>query len=116
MKRTFMKDNFKVKLLKEVYQKKNLFGEIYPYREYEIDYFEESYKLIIDDKIVGNRGGNLKIKCIENNEKNEKQKVIYIYTYNGEKKPPIIFKFVDRRYKDIYDYLLENKYIYEIST
>ena len=116
MKRTFMKDNFKVKLLKEVYQKKNLFGEIYPYREYDIDYFDESYKLIIDDKIVGNRGGNLKIKCIENNEKNEKQKVIYIYTYNGEKKPPIIFKFVDRRYKDIYDYLLENKYIYEIST
>ena len=116
MKRAISKENFKVILLKEVYQKKNLFGEIYPYKEYEIDYFDESYKLIIDDKIAGNKGGSLKIKCIENNSKNDKQRIIYIYTYDGEKKPPKIFKFLDKRYRDIYDYLLENKYIYEIQT
>ena len=116
MKRTFMKDSFKVKLLKEVYQKKNLFGEIYPYREYDIQYFNENYRLIVDDKIAGNKGGSLKIKCIENDLEKDKQQIIYIYTYDGEKKIPRIFKFVDRRYKDIYDYLLENKYIYEIQT
>ena len=116
MKRENLKENFKINLTKELYRKRNLMGEIYPYREYEIEYFDESYKLIIDDKIVGNRGGNLKIKCIENNSKNDKQRVIYIYTYDGEKKPPILFKFVDKRYRDIYDYLLENNYIYEIST
>lgn len=116
MKREVFKDNFKIKLLKEVYQKKNLLGEIYPYREYDIKYFEERYKLIVDDKIAGNKGGSLKIKCIENNEKNERQKIIYLYTYDGKKKPPVFFKFVDKQYYDIYDYLVENNYIYEIQT
>ena len=116
MKRETSKENFKVILLKEVYQKRNLMGEIYPYREYDIQYFNENYRLIVDDRVSGNSGGNLKIKCIENNEKNEKQRIIYIYTYDGEKKPAEIFKFLDKMYRDIYDYLLENKYIYEIQT
>ena len=62
MKRENLKENFKINLTKELYQKRNLMGEIYPYREYNIEYFDERYKLIIDDKIAGNKGGILKMR------------------------------------------------------
>ena len=53
---------FKIKLVKELEQNKGASNVdmgcfIHPYREYMVEYLKgENYKLIIDDKLVGNRG------------------------------------------------------------
>ena len=62
MKREISKENFKINLVKEVYQMKTKEGfYLQPYREYQIDYFSEKYKLIVDDKTSMSMSMSLKV-------------------------------------------------------
>ena len=112
MKRENLKENLKINLAKEVYQKTNLFGGAYPYREYEID-DGEKYQLIIDDKISGNSGGSLRIKL--NIVKKDKIINVYIYIYNGKRKKTEIFEYKNPKYSILVEKLEKKGYIKKIE-
>ena len=107
-----MKDNLKISLVKEVYQKITLFGVAYPYREYEI-YDGEKYQLIIDDKISGNSGGSLKIKL--NLLQKDKTINIYSYIYNGQRKKAETFEYKNPKYSILVEKLEKKGYIKKIE-
>ena len=113
MKREISKENFKINLVKEVYQKTNLFGGSYPYREYEID-DGEKYQLIIDDKISGNSGGSLRIKL--NIVKKDKIINVYSYIYNGQRKKAETFEYKNPKYEILVEVLEKRGYIKKINS
>ena len=84
---------FKIKLVKELEQNKGASNVdmgcfIHPYREYMVEYLKgENYKLIIDDKLVGNRGGSYKIKLILlRRDEGSQYIVMYIMLKDGYQK------------------------------
>lgn len=101
--------NFEIKLLKEVYQKKTK-DECYmhPYREYNLRCSDEVYILKIDDRISGNSIGLYVVKLykIETVEK-----LIYKYEYELKGRKPYIFIYVDSDYSDIIGILEEKEII-----
>ena len=107
---------FKIKLVKELEQNKSASNVdmdcfIHPYREYIVEYLTgENYKLIIDDKLVGNRGGSYKIKLIKKDE----GITVYSYVYNAEKRIPEVFEYKNPKYYDIIVALEEAGYIKKI--
>ena len=108
-----MKDNLKISLVKEVYQKITLFGVAYPYREYEI-YDGKKYQLIVDDKISGNSGGSLKIKL--NLLQKDKTINIYSYIYNGQRKKAETFEYKNPKYEILVEVLEKRGYIKKINS
>lgn len=103
MKREISKENFKINLVKEVYQMKTKEGfYLQPYREYQIDYFSEKYKLIVDDKTIGASSGNYKafIYLIHPIGR-KKEQLIYKYEYELKGKCPYIFLYSDSLFSDI---------------
>lgn len=101
-------NNLKIQLVKEVYQGKEF---TLPYRQYVINYYDELYKLDIDDEIVGNNGGSYKAKLyfIKSNV-DRKQKEIYSYEYNEKN----VKENYNKNYKDVINYLLNNNLIKKI--
>lgn len=106
---------FKIKLVKELEQNKGASNVdmdcfIHPYREYIVEYLTgENYKLIIDDKLVGNRGGSYKIKLLKKDED-----IVYSYIYNAKKRIPEVFEYKNPKYHDIIVALEEAGYIKKI--
>ena len=104
---------FKIKLVKELEQIKGASNVdmdcfILPYREYIVEYLSgEKYKLIIDDKLVGNRGGSYKIKLIKKDE----GIIVYSYVYNAKRRIPEVFEYKNLKYDDIIVALEEAGYI-----
>ncbi len=104
---------FKIKLVKELEQNKSASNVdmdcfIHPYREYIVEYLTgENYKLIIDDKLVGNRGGSYKIKLIKKDE----GIIVYSYVYNAKRRIPEVFEYKNPKYDDIIEALEEAGYI-----
>ncbi|MBB1544638.1 MAG: hypothetical protein HG454_000235 [Clostridiales bacterium] len=107
---------FKIKLVKELEQNKSASNVdmdcfIHPYREYIVEYLTgEKYKLIIDDKLVGNRGGSYKIKLIKKDE----GITVYSYVYNAKRRIPEVFEYKNPKYDDIIEALEEAGYIKKI--
>lgn len=106
---------FKIKLVKELEQNKGASNVdmdcfIHPYREYIVEYLTgENYKLIIDDKLVGNKGGSYKIKLLKKDED-----IVYSYIYNAKKRIPEVFEYKNPKYHDIIVALEEAGYIKKI--
>ena len=96
---------FKIKLVKELAQNKGASNVdmdcfIHPYREYIVEYLKgENYKLIIDDKIIGNKGGIYKIKLIL--LRKDKDIIIYSYVYNAKRRIPEVFEYKNPKYDAI---------------
>lgn len=109
---------FKIKLVKELEQNKGASNVdmdcfIHPYREYMVEYLKgENYKLIIDDKLVGNRGGSYKIKLIL--LKKDKDIIIYSYLYNAKRRIPEVFEYKNPKYDAIIADLEASGYIKKI--
>ena len=101
-------NNFKIELLKEVYQGKEF---TLPYREYVVSYHDEEYHVTVDDKIYGNNGGSYKANVffIKSNIDREK-KEIYFYNYNEKN----VNEKYNKNYSDIIDYLFNSKLIKKI--
>lgn len=102
-------NNFKIQMLKEIYQGKEF---TLPYRQYVINYHDEEYHLTIDDKIYGNYGGEYSadIFFISSNIDREKKK-IYQYDYNKNHAN----EFRNKNYNDIIQYLFANGIIKKIT-
>lgn len=106
---------FKIKLVKELEQNKGASNVdmgcfIHPYREYMVEYLKgENYKLIIDDKLVGNRGGSYKIKLLKKDED-----IVYSYVYNAKRRIPEVFEYKNPKYDAIIADLEEAGYIKKI--
>ena len=104
---------FKIKLVKELEQNKGVSNVdmdcfIHPYREYIVEYLTgENYKLIIDDKLVGNRGGSYKKQLIKKDE----GITVYSYVYNAKRRIPEVFEYKNPKYDDIIEALEEAGYI-----
>ena len=108
-----MKNNFRVELKKEIYDKKTEEGGyIHPSREYSIEHWDEIYSLSIEDGIIGNNGGSYKVIIffISSNIDREKKK-IYHYDYNKNQAN----EFRNQNYNDIIQYLLDNGIIKKIT-
>ena len=93
---------FKIKLVKELEQNKGASNVdmdcfIHPYREYIVK--GENYKLVVDDKLVGNRGGSYKIKLIL--LRKDKDIIIYSYVYNAKRRIPEVFEYKNPKYDAI---------------
>lgn len=103
MKRENLKENFKINLTKEVYQMKTEEGcYLKPYREYQIDYFSEKYKVIVDDKKVGVSSGSYKAFIyLIHPVGRKKEQLIYKYEYEFKGKNPYIFIYSDSSFEDI---------------
>ena len=107
---------FKIKLVKELEQNKSASNVdmdcfIHPYREYIVEYLTgENYKLIIDDKLVGNRGGSYKIKLIKKDE----GIIVYSYVYNAKRRIPEVFEYKNPKYDAIIADLEASGYIKKI--
>ena len=101
-------NNFKIQLLKEVYQGKEF---TLPYRQYVINYYDEEYHVTVDDQIIGNTGGIYKAKLyfIKSNV-DRKQKEIYSYECNEKN----VKENYNKNYKDVINYLLNNNLIKKI--
>ena len=103
---------FKIKLVKELEQNKGASNVdmdcfIHPYREYMVEYLKgENYKLIIDDKLVGNKGGSYKIKLLKKDED-----IVYSYIYNAKKRIPEVFEYKNPKYDAIIADLEASGYI-----
>ena len=102
-------NNFRIQLVKEVYQGKEF---TLPYRQYVINYYDELYKLYIEDEIIGNHGGkyDAKLFFLSSNIDREKKK-IYQYDYNKNQAN----EFRNENYNDIIQYLLDNGIIRRIK-
>jgi hypothetical protein len=106
---------FKIKLVKELEQNKSASNVdmdcfIHPYREYIVEYLTgENYKLIIDDKLVGNKGGSYKIKLLKKDED-----IVYSYIYNAKRRIPEVFEYKNPKYHAIIVALEEAGYIKKI--
>lgn len=106
---------FKIKLVKELEQNKGTSNVdmdcfIHPYREYMVEYLKgENYKLIIDDKLVGNRGGSYKIKLLKKDED-----IVYSYIYNAKRRIPEVFEYKNPKYDAIIADLEASGYIKKI--
>ena len=106
---------FKIKLVKELEQNKGASNVdmgcfIHPYREYMVEYLKgENYKLIIDDKLVGNRGGSYKIKLLKKDED-----IVYSYVYNAKRRIPEVFEYKNPKYDAMIADLEEAGYIKKI--
>lgn len=109
---------FKIKLVKELEQNKSASNVdmdcfIHPYREYIVEYLTgENYKLVVDDKLVGNRGGSYKIKLIH--FKKDECITVYSYVYNAKRQIPEVFEYKNPKYYDIIVALEEAGYIKKI--
>ena len=96
---------FKIKLVKELEQNKGASNVdmdcfIHPYREYMVEYLKgENYKLVVDDKLVGNRGGSYKIKLIL--LRRDEGITVYSYVYNAKRRIPEVFEYKNPKYDAI---------------
>ena len=78
-----------------------------------IEYLKgENYKLVVDDKLVGNRGGSYKIKLIL--LKKDKDIIIYSYVYNAKRRIPEVFEYKNPKYDAIIADLEASGYIKKI--
>ena len=78
-----------------------------------IEYLKgENYKLVVDDKLVGNRGGSYKIKLIH--FKKDECITVYSYVYNAKRQIPEVFEYKNPKYYDIIVALEEAGYIKKI--
>lgn len=106
---------FKIKLVKELEQNKGASNVdmdcfIHPYREYMVEYLKgENYKLVVDDKLVGNKGGSYKIKLLKKDED-----IVYSYIYNAKRRIPEVFEYKNPKYHAIIVALEEAGYIKKI--
>ena len=106
---------FKIKLVKELEQNKGASNVdmgcfIHPYREYMVEYLKgENYKLVVDDKLVGNKGGSYKIKLIF--LKKDENIIVYSYTYNAKRRIPEVFEYKNPKYDAIIADLEASGYI-----
>lgn len=104
-------NNFKIQLVKEVYQGKEF---TLPYRQYVINYYDEEYHVTVDDKIYGNYGGEYSVDIffIRSNINREKKKIYnYAYAYDKDK----VDEKIDSNYKDIVLGLMEEGIIKKIQ-
>ena len=75
-----MKNNdFKIQMLKEIYQGKEF---TLPYRKYVINYHDEQYHVTVDDKIYGNYGGEYSVNVVFIKSNIDRQKKEIDHNYN----------------------------------
>lgn len=108
-----MKNNFRIELKKEIYDKKTEEGGyIHPSREYSIEHWDEIYSLSIEDGIIGNNGGSYKAKlCFIKSNIDREKREIYQYEYNKNQET----ERIDKNFNDIVQYLLDNRIIKKIK-
>lgn len=82
-----MEKNLKINLMKEIYQMKTNDGCYrQPYREYEVIFFEENYKVIVDDRMVGEKSD--KYTTLIYLLGGKKEQLIYKYEYELKGRKP----------------------------
>ena len=105
-----MEKNLEINLVKEVYKMGTIDGcYTQPYREYEVLFFEENYKVIVDDSIVGINSGKYTTFIYRLGGK--KKQLIYKYEYELKGRKPYTFIYVDSDYSDIIGILEEKEII-----
>lgn len=108
-----MEKNFEINLVKEVYKIRTVDGcYTQPYREYEVSFMEENYKVIVDDSIVGINSG--KYTTLLYRLGGKKEQLIYKYEYELKTRKPYTFIYVDSDYSDIVGILEEKEIIKRI--
>ena len=100
----------KITMTEQIFQGKN---QTLPYREYDLEYFEENYLIIVDDRIVGNSGVKYEVNIYLKEFANKY--LIYEYKFDGDKKPIENNEKKDKNYNDIIQYLLDNDIIKKIK-
>lgn len=100
----------KITMTEQIFQGKN---QTLPYREYDLEYFEENYLIIVDDMRVGNSGGRYQVNIYLKDFSNKY--LIYEYKFDGDKKPVQNNEKINKDYIDIIQYLLENDIIKKIK-
>lgn len=103
-------NNFKIQMLKEIYQGKEF---TLPYRKYVINYHDEEYHLTVDDKIYGNYGGEYSVNIVfikSNIDRQKKEIYHYAYSYDKDQAD----EKIDHNYNDIVLGLMEEGIIKKI--
>lgn len=100
----------KIILKKEIFQGKN---QTLPYREYDLEYFEENYFITVDDMIIGNSSGKYKVNIYL--KEFGKKELIYDYDFNGDIKPVKNEEIKNKDFSDVISYLFESGIIKKIT-
>lgn len=100
----------KIMLKKEIFQGEN---QTFPYREFDLEYFEENYLIIVDDMIVGNSGGKYEVNIYL--KEFGKQELIYDYGFNGDINPIKNEEIKNKDFSDVVKYLFANGIIKKIT-
>lgn len=100
----------RIMLKKEIFQGEN---QTFPYREFDLEYFEENYLIIVDEMIVGNSSGKYKVKIYLQDF--GKKELIYQYDFNGDIKPLKNEEIKNKDFADVVKYLVDNEIIKKIT-
>lgn len=100
----------KITMTEEIFQGRN---QTLPYREFDLEYFEENYIITVDDMIIGNSSGRYQVNIYLKEFANKY--LIYEYKFDGDKKPIQNNEKINKDYNDIIQYLLDNQIIKRIT-